>query len=344
MATSQAGLDPWAVQLRIGARDARHALGAVLGPASGRLLKWADGVLPSATAGGVTIDLLVIGDEPEPSLSLRIYPGQCVISRDGQGPYVCTLDQTGKVTLDDADPANPRIDLVVARIWDEQTGDTLTGFAVEPVTGLAEPEPSPPEIPTGSIPLARVPVPPGATQIPGSTLADLRRAAHVRGGVGVLLPGDDPGQLGAYTGQTRYRDGSLESFDGTTWRGGVRIESADTGELVARTGETGIAALTSLAVADPGWPYRLLVSGAAELTSIDCRADLHIRLDAPDGPLLAVGSGPVNSAAHVATPTRTTSVLTGAHTVFLSGARQGGVGAWSSTPFLGSLTVVRLPA
>jgi hypothetical protein len=303
MPISQGGLDPWAVQLRVGARDARHALGALLGPAPGRLLKWADGVLPSTTAGGVTVDLLVIGDEPAPSMSLRIYPGQCVISRDGQGPYVCTLDTTGVVTLDDADPSNPRIDLVVARIWDEQTGDPLTGFAVEPVTGQAGPEPAVPEVPAGAIPLARVPVPPGATQIAGSTIMDLRRAAHVRGAVGVLLPGDDPAQLGAYAGQTRYRGGSLETFDGTTWRGGARMESADTSELVARTGETGIAALTSLAVNDPGWPYRLLVSGAAELASIDCRADLHIRLDAPDGPLLAVGSGPVSSAAHVVTPT-----------------------------------------
>lgn len=343
LSTSQPGLDPWAVQLRIGERDARHALGAVLGPAPGRVLRWADGVLPSTTAGGMVVDLRVVGDDPAPSMSLRSYPGQCVISRDGQGPYICTLDQTGRVTLDDADPANARIDLVVARIWDERIGDPLTGFAIEPVTGVAAPEPSPPEVPAGAIPLARVPVPPGATQIDVSTLTDLRRAAHIRGGVGVLLPGDDPADLGAYAGQTRYR-GSLESFDGEQWRGGLRLAALESTDLVARNGEAGVAALTSVAVPDPGWPYRLLVNGSAELSTSNCRADLNIRLDSVDGTTVAIGGGPDSGTGHVVTQTRVTEILSGPHTLYLCGVRVFGEGTWSNTAFVGSLTALTLPA
>jgi hypothetical protein len=344
MAQSHPGLDPWAVQLRVGERDARYAVGAVLGPAPGQLLTWAAGVLPSTDQDGVVVDLLVIDDEPKPSMHLRIYPGQCVISRPGQGPYVCTLDATGIVTLDDADPSHGRIDLVVARVYDERIGDSQTGFVIEPVTGTAAAEPVAPEVPAGAVGLARVPVPAATTQIPGGTISDIRRAAHIRTGIGVVLSGDDPGQAGAYPGHTRFRNAGLESWDGQRWRGAHRMDVYDTSEIAVLSGMTGIAPLASVNVADPGWPYRLLVSGSAELVATGCHADLNVRLDTPDGPVLAVGVGPTNGSKPITTATRPSGVLGGTHTVFLSGVRIDGDGTWANTPYSANLTALVVPA
>src|SRR2546429_2682978 len=108
VATSQPGLGAWATQLQVTARAARYAVGSLLAPAGGFIMAWANGVLPSLGSGPTVLDLRVVPDDPTPSLSLRCYPGQCVISRTGQGPYLCTLDETGRFTLDDADSANPR--------------------------------------------------------------------------------------------------------------------------------------------------------------------------------------------------------------------------------------------
>lgn len=345
MSISQGGLDPWAVQLRIGTRDARYAMGALVGPAPGRMLSWADGVLPSDTDNGVIVDLRhALGTNQ--GMAVRYFPGQCVIARPGEGPYVCTLDDTGRVVLDDADPSNPRFDLIVARVYDERFGDPRTEFVIEPVTGPAQPEPVLPELPPASIPLTRVAVDPGTTQLTSSMITDLRRAAHVRGAIGVLLPGDDPTAEGAYTGQTRYRAGHLESFDGDRWRGTPQLWARETTDVVVRSGQTGTVSLTSIGVPDPGWPYRLQVNGSAELGSVNCRADLSIRLDAQDGTLIAMGLGPGNGFAHVVTQTRLTGALTGPHSIFLSGFRVPftGNGTWGNTALNASLSILRLPA
>ncbi len=342
MSIAQSGLDPWAVQLRIGERDARYALGALLGPMPGRMMAWADGILPSRTENGVIVDLkaaLAAND----GLGVVHYPGQCVIHRPGQGPYVCTLDRTGRVQLDHADPSLPRVDLIVARVYDERQGDPRTEFVIEPVTGTSGPEPVEPELPVVSIPLARVAVPAGTTQLAGSMFTDLRRAAGVRTGVGVLLPGDDPAGPGAFTGHTRYRAGGLESFDGTTWRGASPVFVAETREGVARTGITGIASLTSVAVPDPGWPYRLQVSGSTQFTATNCRVDLHVRLDGIDGEVIAAGIGQTDGFGFALTPTSTSAVLTGAHTIYLYGVRISGTGSWAANTYT-TLSVVRLPA
>lgn len=343
MSISQGGLDPWAVQLRIGERDARHALGAVLGPAPGQMMRWASGVLPSRTENGVIVDLKpALADND--GLGVMFYPGQCVIDRPGEGPYVCSLDRTGRVQLDDADPSNPRIDMIVARVYDERLGDARTEFVIEPVTGAAGPQPAAPALPAAAIPLCEVFVPAGTTQLAAVMFNDVRASAQVRGGVGVLLPGDDPALPGAYAGHTRYRAGALETFDGQTWRGTPATWSQESVELVARTGITGIAALTSIGVPDPGWPYRLMISGCGELTNTNCRADLTIRLDAADGAVLARALGPTNGRAWLTTPARNTRVLEGPHTLYLSGERIGTAGTWANSTANGALSLLRLPA
>ncbi len=210
MAVAQTALDPWAVQLRVGARDARYALGAVLGPAPGGsgAVNWSDGVLPSASVGGQIIDLLPVADNPTWTMAVLINLGQCVITRPGQGPYICSLDTTGRIVLDAADPTNPRIDAIIARVSDDRIGDATTGFTLEAVKGTPSATPQAPALPAGALRLADVTVAAGTKQITPTAIVDRRRSASVRTGIGVLLPGDNPTSPGAYPGQVRYRLGS----------------------------------------------------------------------------------------------------------------------------------------
>ncbi|RLK54818.1 hypothetical protein [Actinokineospora cianjurensis] len=336
------GLDPWAVNLRVSEREARYALGAILGPAPGRLMGWSSGVLPTRTDGTVIADLRPVLRTND-GLGVTISVGQCVIERPGQGPYICTLDETGRVELDTADPSNPRIDLIVARVYDSRLGDARTGFVVEPITGKAAPEPAAPALPPGAIPLATFALPPATRQLSTAMRTDLRRAAGTRGGVGVLLPGDALTDPGAYPGHTRYRPTGLETWDGERWRGAQPQWAGEGVNWVTRTGIRDNADINSLVVPDPGWPYRITGQGSAELATVGCRADLFLRLDAADGPIFAVGVGPFNQGGWTQTQMRSTGILTGTHAIYLTATRIFGDGTWSNTPYNTHLRVTRDP-
>jgi len=150
-------------------------------------------------------------------MNVIVNPGQAVITRSGQGPYICTLDTAGRIQLTPPDPANSRIDLIVARIRDDRLGDTTTGFTVETDPGQAG-------CSTGR------PAGPGRRPAAGTGHRHTDHDADPRLGdrrcpalgvdadrVGVLLPGDRASDAGAYAGQVRYRNGVLEAWDGGAW-------------------------------------------------------------------------------------------------------------------------------
>ncbi|MGI8310663.1 hypothetical protein [Saccharopolyspora hattusasensis] len=340
------GLDPWATQKRIGEREARYALGATLTPAAGPALAGADGVLPSTTVDGQTLDLKVTADAPDPSMDLRIFAGQCVLHRPGQGPYLGTLDEPGTITLDDADPVNPRIDLVIARAYDKRLGDPTTGFVIEPLTGTPNTDPTPQAVPVGAIVLAAVVVGPGDRAIRDDTVRDLRRSTATRNGIRVLLPGDDPTEPGVHSGQSRYRDGRLETWNGQAWHTPRTTEVFETTAITRRQDQSGLAPIAAIQIPDPGGPYRLVVQASAEMTAHQCRADLFVCLDSVTAPPVAVGVGPASASQHVLTPMRTTAELIGPHKVYAVGTRlfpSGEPAVWSNTDRNANLTVLRLP-
>ncbi|MCP3800315.1 hypothetical protein NLX83_13710 [Allokutzneria sp. A3M-2-11 16] len=347
MPTPQPGLDPWAVQKKIGTRDARYALGALLGPAPGGPLAWTLGVLPSMSVGGQLVDLKVYPDTPTPSLSLRVQAGQAVLVRPGQGPYVCTLDQLGRVTLDPADSSHARIDLIVAVITDERIGDPTTGFAVLPITGRPSATPQLPQVPDGALVLAEVTVGANVTQLTSGAIQDRRKGAAMRTGIHVPFPGDQAAAGGAFGGQVRFRNGGLEYWDATAnlWKGTHRLETFEQTVIAETSGQTGVTPIATMVIPDPGYPYRLVVHGSAELTSRDCRADLQTRLFTPTGQIVGVGVGAFNAGAWVSTQVRATGVITGSHSLYLCGSRiYPESGTWGSAPHNGSLFALRIPA
>ncbi|MCP3801860.1 hypothetical protein NLX83_21575 [Allokutzneria sp. A3M-2-11 16] len=192
-------------------------------------------------------------------------------------------------------------------------------------------------------------------------IRDRRRAAWVRGGVRLLLPGDDRAEPGAYVGEYRHRNG-LEAWDGSLWRGTRALPALHTTTISERRGVTEPVSVAALTVPDPGWPYQLTVSASAELVVSDQdgenvpagRADLSVRLDALTGPVLATGVGPdttvlrgtyrqpvVRLGKHTTTNVGRSGTLTGTHTVHLVAAGVYGDPGYRHgvAPFNGSLFV-----
>jgi hypothetical protein len=112
------------------------------------------------------------------------------------------------VTVANADPTNPRLDLIVARVEDSGVGDGATRAQIQVITGAPAASPVIPALPAGAVPLASARVNALATTITAAQLTDLRKSVAVNGAVRRLLPGDsltDPG----------FRDGELRDT-GTT--------------------------------------------------------------------------------------------------------------------------------
>lgn len=221
MAVSAPMTDAWTLQLENDARDGRLHDGTFLLAVPDSLgLAARSGVLPTYSSASEVLDLLVTPTDPTPSLGVRVAPGRCVINRTGLGPWVIYLDAPVTVTLDAGHASNPRVDVIVARIYDHDVGDPDTGPHgpwLDVVVGTPGPVPVVPTVPDGAIPLAQVTVGAGAEQIGAGSITMVRRSAWPRGGPRLLLDADDPNEPGACRGELRDRDGLIERWTGASW-------------------------------------------------------------------------------------------------------------------------------
>ncbi len=147
---------------------------------------------------------LFITRDPNVAFRLVYNPGQGVIRPVGAalGAYRCTADAPGLVLVSGANASFARIDLVVARVYNEGSGGR-NEFTIEVIQGIAAAgTPAPPAAPPGSIPLATVTVPPGVSTLPTNAVNDARFYTVAPGGSRPVTGGvaTDPG----YSGQLRY--------------------------------------------------------------------------------------------------------------------------------------------
>ncbi|MCF6523056.1 hypothetical protein [Streptomyces sp. JJ36] len=215
------------------------------------LLGSRDGVIPGSPDGQYVMGgLYVFGDTA--GMTASVAPGRAVVqSRNEQaGAYPVVLTDYSAVTLADGDANNPRIDLVVVRIYDAQHDSSgRTEAVLEVVPGTPAADPQAPETPAHSLALAEITVPAGASVGTGgidwaNAVADRRRPTVAVGGVIPQSWGD--GFDGAYPGQYRDNGAHLERWDGTAWLpyarqlGGVAPEGeVATGQYVGQYRDEG---------------------------------------------------------------------------------------------------------
>jgi hypothetical protein len=137
------------------------------------------------------------------------------------------------VTLANADLVSPRIDLIVAQVYDTAIGDSVAGLTpslsapgglvLQSVTGTPGGVPVAPSAPTGSIVLAQVAVAQNAVTITSGNITDKRRSALTPSGARTQLPGDIAvTDNGAVSGELRHTIGTswpdIRIWSGTNWK------------------------------------------------------------------------------------------------------------------------------
>ncbi|MFJ7956196.1 hypothetical protein ACIQ62_07905 [Streptomyces sp. NPDC096319] len=158
-------------------------------------------------------------------MTATVYHGRAVVQgTNTDGAYPVTLDQDMVVTFGDGDPLNPRIDLVVLRVYDHDA-DTQGRYeaVVEIVKGEAKAAPVAPAAPARSLVLFSVKVKAGASagnggiDWAGGASTDLRTTLVAAGGI--LPVYNNAGVPGSYPGQYQDNDNAhfLQRWDGTAW-------------------------------------------------------------------------------------------------------------------------------
>ncbi|WP_416977635.1 hypothetical protein [Streptomyces sp. T028] len=157
------------------------------------------------------------------TMTATVHEGRAVIQGAGnQGAYPVTLAEPMTLTFADGDASNPRIDLVVLRIYDDLYDDSgFTKAAVEIIKGTPGATPAVPAVPGIGLPVYQVRVRAGTSAGTGGInwnddVTDLRTPTVAVGGI---LPVYGETGNGAYPGQYRDSGGALQRWDGSAWVG-----------------------------------------------------------------------------------------------------------------------------
>lgn len=165
------------------------------------------GILTGSTIGvrgGVTGGA-GLGVSAASGMNVTVGPGSFVVPNTATpvaGGYSATLAQSETFSVEQADPSNPRIDIVVANVVDN--GNNTSLGQVQIITGTPGASPSAPSAPANSITLAQVNVAPNVTSIVAGNITDTRPFTVAAGGV---LPAAK-GSVSGYTGMVGYDTGS----------------------------------------------------------------------------------------------------------------------------------------
>lgn len=119
------------------------------------------------SVGAINADSMRVEAQASPNMSVRISGGYAFVSSGNEitGYYNVVNDAYDSLTIPDADPTNPRIDVVVLRVYDAEYSGSTNLARFEVVVGSPSSSPTVPSIPSTSIELARVTVPAAATSI-----------------------------------------------------------------------------------------------------------------------------------------------------------------------------------
>ncbi len=123
-------------------------------------------------------DLVVSPRAAGANMSVDVAAGRALVngtSIANQGIYAVQSTAVENVPIATANSTNPRIDLIVAQVYDKQAdGGTRYGWQPIAVAGTPATSPAPPATPNSALVLAHVRVAAGATSIVASNITDRR--------------------------------------------------------------------------------------------------------------------------------------------------------------------------
>lgn len=240
-----------------------------------------------------------------PNMSVNVAAGRGLVDgseSSAQGMYFCQASTVTNVVISASNPTNPRRDLIVGRIRDNEyaTGPTST-FAIEVITGTPAASPSDPAAPANTLVIARVLVGATVTTIVNANITDLRTSSTGQhrltalGGVVVCTSTTRP-TVGLWEGLVIYEtDNDREMiYDGTGW-----FESS-TGLRTAIGASSPMGAsfslVTGASLTVPAGRWVVQAKGTEVQTGTGAQYDVRIRntTDSTDLDALSIygGTGP----------------------------------------------------
>jgi hypothetical protein len=130
-----------------------------------------------ATTGIIKSDSLAVTQNTPAGLSVLVSSGWAAIvgtTQANMGTYVGFNDGTVTLSVNTADPTNPRIDLVCMTVNDAYYTGSLNNVILQVVAGTPAGSPVAPTLPANSISLATVAVGAGATALTNANITDTR--------------------------------------------------------------------------------------------------------------------------------------------------------------------------
>jgi hypothetical protein len=130
-----------------------------------------------ATTGIIKSDSLAVTQNTPAGLSVLVSSGWAAIvgtTQANMGTYVGFNDATVTLSVNTADPTNPRIDLVCMTVNDAYYTGSLNNVILQVVAGTPAGSPVAPALPANSISLATVAVGAGATALTNANITDTR--------------------------------------------------------------------------------------------------------------------------------------------------------------------------
>jgi hypothetical protein len=130
-----------------------------------------------ATTGIIKSNSLLVHENTPPGLSVVVDSGWAAIvgtTQANMGTYVTYNDASVVLSLNTANPTNPRIDLICATVNDAYYTGSLNNVVIQAVAGTPAGSPVAPSLPANSITLATVAVGAGATAITNANITDTR--------------------------------------------------------------------------------------------------------------------------------------------------------------------------
>jgi hypothetical protein len=130
-----------------------------------------------ATTGIINSASLLVHQNTPAGLSVVVDSGWAAIvgtTQANMGTYVTYNDASVVLSLNTANPTNPRIDLICATVNDAYYTGSLNNVVIQAVAGTPAGSPVAPSLPANSITLATVAVGAGATAITNANITDTR--------------------------------------------------------------------------------------------------------------------------------------------------------------------------
>jgi hypothetical protein len=130
-----------------------------------------------ATTGIIKSNSMAVSQNTPPGMSVVVASGWAAIvgtTQANMGTYVAYNDANNVLTINTANPTNPRIDIVCATVQDAYYTGSLNDVILQVVAGTPAGSPVAPALPANSISLATVAVGAGATSITTANITDTR--------------------------------------------------------------------------------------------------------------------------------------------------------------------------